>query len=134
MRIAAGQFDAIVLGFLQRGFSIWLDAQGAVPLERCLRLPTGAKAIQRERRDSWLLEVAKRCEGSSPWGRASEVKRHLDEFLSRGQWRAWCKLSAPPPGTSELSVALFMACKHSTRPERSLSQRTICEVIGKIFT
>ena len=101
-RIADGQFNESVQLALQRGFSAFVDAGGAVPLERCLRLPRSAAGFRLTQRDRWLVEVARSTEGKTAWARCVAVSQALDVFLSRGSWHAWRDLQDAPPGTSNL--------------------------------
>lgn len=129
--VAAGQFDESVRGVLRRGFAAFIDAGGAVPLERCLRLPVSAKRFRRMQRDQWLTEVVRSTDGGTPWARYVGASAALDAFLSRGQWRAWCDVQDPPAGTSNLRVALFYTAKFNDG--EGLSPKQIERRVGHLI-
>ncbi len=53
-RLASGRVDAADVAWLSKGFSAFLAAGGALPLERCLGLPRNDCALRRACRDYWL--------------------------------------------------------------------------------
>jgi hypothetical protein len=117
--VSAGQFTPPVCARLQRGFSTFGaadDAERSLSLERCLRLPGSAEGRRRTWRNRWLIELAGEFESDTLWGRAIEVSKALDEFLSRGPWQAWRDLADPPAGTSGLRTALFRVAKNNDAP------------------
>lgn len=129
-RVAAGEFDHALLERLRSGFTAFVDAAGAVPLERCLRLPRSTKKFRKMQRDRWLVDLARATEATSSWGRAVAVSEQLDAFLSRGPWRAWSDLKDPPPGTSNLRTALFYVAQFNDG--RGLDPRTVLRVVGQL--
>jgi hypothetical protein len=110
-RAAAGDFEGPVKGYLQGGFRRFLEAGGALPLERCLRLPTTPKRLQKARRDYWLRIAWDGIEASTDWARSVELARRVQEFRTLGIWQRWREHSEPPGGASELRAALFYAFK-----------------------
>src|SRR5437867_13094777 len=61
-RVAGGQIGAQDLDWLSKGFSAFLANGGALPLERCLRLPGRDGALRRECRGYWLRSAWKMTE------------------------------------------------------------------------
>ncbi len=130
-RVAAGQFNESVLDTLQRGFAAFVDAGGAVPLERCLRLPRSNARFRLAQRDRWLVEVARSIGGITSWARSAAVSNELDTFLARGAWRAWRDMQDPPAGTSNLRVALFYTAKFNDG--KGLSTKQVSRIVGHLF-
>jgi len=109
-RLVAGQVDAEVLRWLQRGGAAWARADGAQTLERCLGLTTTPGQRRRRRRNALLQQVAAELpDAGTPVAR--RVHAAWETFLSRGPWRAWRDLDAPPAGAAELHAALFWLSK-----------------------
>lgn len=131
-RFAAGDRSPEVLNSLQAGFSTWVRADCAVPLERCLRLPNTPGKARRVRRNFWLRTAAGLLREPSDWATAVSVSRELDTFLTRGPWRVWQDLDAPPDGASELRAALFHVGK--TNHGRALTARQVNNILGSFFT
>jgi hypothetical protein len=108
-RVAGGQIGAQDLDWLSKGFSAFLANGGALPLERCLRLPGRDGALRRECRDYWLRSAWKMTGGDpSPWCRSEMLAVEVRNFAAR-QWVRWCTLQSVPPEASELETALFHA-------------------------
>lgn len=129
--VAAGQFNESVHDTLQRGFAAFVNAGGAVPLERCLRLPRSNARFRRAQRDLWLIQVARSVDGATSWARSAAVSKELDTFLACGAWRSWRDMQDPPAGTSNLRVALFYTAKFND--DKGLSTKQVNRVVGHLF-
>jgi hypothetical protein len=112
-RIASGQIGAQDLDWLSKGFAAFLANGGALPLERCLRLPWKDGALRRACRDYWLRRAWKLVGPElSPWRRSEMLASSVRTFSSR-QWVRWRGLQAPASDATELETALlhaFRAC------------------------
>ncbi|MDP3797402.1 MAG: hypothetical protein Q8R06_09665 [Polaromonas sp.] len=131
LRVVAGQFNGPVLDVLQRGFAVFLDAGGAVPLERCLRLPRSTIGFRRTQRDRWLIELARSTEGKTARAKCVAISTELNTFLARGSWHAWRDMQDPPAGTSRLRVVLFYAAKFNDG--KGLSAKQVGRIVGHLF-
>jgi hypothetical protein len=130
-RFAAGDTSNEVLQHVRGGFSAWVRAGAAVPLERCLRLPNTPKRARRLQRDHWLCEAANALKDASAWATSVAVSRELGDFLTRGPWRVWQDLDTPPSEASTLRTALFHLAK--ANGGRSITPRHVNRLIGHIF-
>jgi hypothetical protein len=109
-RLVAGQVDGEVLRWLGRGCARWSRADGAQTLERCLGLMSTPGQRRRRRRNALLQQVAAELpDDGTPVAR--RVHAAWETFLSRGPWRAWRDLDAPPAGAAELHAGLFWLSK-----------------------
>ena len=109
-RLVAGAIDPEVLAWLQGGGAAWGRADGAQPLERCLGLMSTPGQRRRRRRNALLQQVAAELpDDGTPVAR--RVHAAWEVFLSRGPWRAWRDLDAPPAGAAELHAGLFWLSK-----------------------
>ena len=129
-RIADGRITPADLSHLQRGFATWIHADGAVSLERCLRLPNSRPALQRAQRDLWLRELARLMGASGLWLGPVAIEQQLNRFIERGPWRFWKKLQDPPPDSTSLDAATFRVLKCTGG--RALSARHLSRVVGDI--
>lgn len=108
-RVASGQIAAEDFDWLSKGFSAFLASGGAVPLERCLRLPWRDGALRRASRDHWLRRAWQLLgEDLPPWRRSEMLAAAVHAFKSR-QWPRWRTLQAVPADATELDAALFYA-------------------------
>lgn len=130
-RFAAGDTSSEVMQHMRGGFSAWVRAGATVPLERCLKLPNTPKRARLLQRDHWLCEVVRLLNEASAWAASVAVARELDVFLTRGPWRVWQDLDAPPTEASELRTALFHLAK--ANGGRSLTPRHVSRRVGHIF-
>lgn len=130
-RVANGAITAADAEWLQRGFSAWLNGEGAVSLERCLRLPSTRGAIVRMVRDYWLIRAATRIETTGLWLGPVDLSKRLARFLERGQWRQWKKLQDPPAGADDDAVELFRVLK--ANGGRSLGAKQVQRIAGDAF-
>ena len=114
-RVATGQIGAQDLDWLSKGFAAFLANGGALPLERCLRLPWKDGALRRACRDYWLRRAWKLVAGElSPWRRSEMLATAVRGFASR-QWMRWRSLQAAPAEATELEAALFHAFRACDR-------------------
>lgn len=114
-RVASGHIGAQDLDWLSKGFAAFLANGGALPLERCLRLPWKDGALRRACRDYWLRRAWKLAGAElSPWRRSEMLAAAVRSFASR-QWLRWRCLQSAPPEATELESALFHAFKASER-------------------
>jgi hypothetical protein len=114
-RVASGQIGAADLDWLSKGFAAFLANGGALPLERCLRLPWKDGALRRACRDYWLRRAWKMVGAElSPWRRSEMLAITVRSFSSR-QWARWRSLQAAPSGATQLEAALFYAFRACDR-------------------
>jgi len=114
-RVASGQIGAQDLDWLSKGFAAFLANGGALPLERCLRLPWKDGALRRACRDYWLRRAWKLVGGElSPWRRSEVLALTVRSFSSR-QWVRWRGMQAVPSEAGDLELALFHAFRASER-------------------
>src|SRR5689334_16187450 len=85
-RVASGQIGAQDLEWLSKGFTAFLANGGALPLERCLRLPWKDGALRRACRDYWLRRAWKLVGSNlSSWRRSEALASMVRNFSTR-QW------------------------------------------------
>jgi hypothetical protein len=114
-RVARGEADANDAEWLSKGFAAFLASGGAVPLERCLRLPRNDSALRRACRNYWLCRAWEALDDqASPWRRSEKLATIVREFKSR-QWPRWRALEQPPATASEVDAALFHAFRSHDR-------------------
>jgi hypothetical protein len=130
-RLAAGQADPDALLWLQQGLAEWIREDGAMRLERCLRLPTTPARLRLLQRDFWLFEAARALECASSWHGAVQLAGELATFISRGPWRIWRNQPAPPDEASKLRRALFHVAR--LRGGRTLSEKQVYRIVGHVF-
>jgi len=109
-RVLAGRFNDETHEWLTQEFRKFERLDGALPLERCLGLPTSAER-RRAERDYWLRAIATLVDQPVPKVRAEEVSDRLSAFMARGPWRTWRELSDPPESATKLEQALFHAAR-----------------------
>ena len=114
-RVASGQIGAQDLDWLSKGFAAFLANGGALPLERCLRLPWKDGALRRACRDYWLRRAWKIVAADlSPWRRSEMLAVAVRGFSSR-QWTRWRGLQSAPGEATEVEAALFRAFRACDR-------------------
>jgi hypothetical protein len=129
-RVLGERIDQDTLRWLIDGFRKFDQHEGALPLERCLRLPTAAQRRLAER-DFWLRVAGALIIEPRPVLRATELADRLQVFMSRGPWLQWRALSEPPEAATDLQRALF----HVARAigDRPLPQwRQVMRVLGVV--
>jgi hypothetical protein len=125
--VAAGCIGRTEAALLQKGFEAWLHSNGAVPLERCLHLPTSPKAMARVRRDKWLNAAWQLIDAPGAWLRSVALARELATFEAR-IWPAWRHNDAPPEGASDLRRALFAVLTTGAKiPTTAQQLHNICK-------
>lgn len=129
--VAAGALNSEAHKWLRDGFAAWVGLGGAVPLERCLHLPSTPRRARLAKRNYWLIEAARALGGANSWSISVALAAELDDFLSRGAWRTWKDLAEPPEGASQLRTALFHVAK--ANDGRSLTPRHVSRCIGHVF-
>ena len=114
-RVASGHIGAQDLDWLSKGFAAFLANGGALPLERCLRLPWKDGALRRACRDYWLRRAWKLAGGQlSPWRRSEVLALAVRSFSGR-QWVRWRSLQAVPAEADEVEAALYHAFRACER-------------------
>ena len=114
-RVASGQIGAQDLDWLSKGFAAFLANGGALPLERCLRLPWKDGALRRACRDYWLRKAWKLAGGDlSPWRRSEVLALAVRNFSGR-QWVRWRSLQAVPAEAGGVEAALYHAFRACER-------------------
>lgn len=109
--VIAGQFDAEVMAWLQAAFRQRERQQGALPLDRYLKLPT-FKAMRRQRRDYWLDQAALHVDAPHDTARHEAVADELRRFMTRGPWPEWQRAGTAPSSATELQRCLFEAASN----------------------
>lgn len=127
-QVRSGRISSEALDWLAEGFATFDRADGQLPMERCLRLPTQAQR-QRQQRDYWVCEAARLIGGDSAKSTAARVGSDLDAFM-RGTWREWRALADPPYGTSELRCVLFRLAKSLGGRPRPCDMR-LAQILAK---
>jgi hypothetical protein len=125
-RVASGRPTAADIAWLGKGFSAFLAAGGALPMERCLGLPRNDCALRRACRDYWLRRAWKALgDDLSPWRRSEKLATVVRNFRSR-LWVRWRALEAAPKAASDVEFALFQAFHSSERvPETAMQLHNI---------
>jgi len=105
--------------WLRRGLRVWARLGGAAPLEKCLRLPRGARAYARCERDRWL-RVAFAHVGTAA-GLADAIHAH------RWRFPLW-KTRGEPATLSPVQAALYNAWL--TGASLDLCPRQLQRIVG----
>ena len=116
--------------WMGRAFAACLMDLGAVPLERCLHLPTTPAAWRDGNRDRWLCKAAALLGTKGVSVGAKKLEAEWNRFITT-LWPQWRDDVEPPDYATPLSVALFWA----TRSNRSqgLGARQLRRIAGHIF-
>jgi hypothetical protein len=116
------------LEWLSRGFRAYLASRGTVPLERCLRLPSGDAALARARRDHWLRQAWNAIgEQATPWRRSELLADTVNRFRSF-TWPRWSSMNCAPQAASAVEAALFEAFRsHERVPSTAMQLHTIAQ-------
>ena len=121
-RLASGRIEAADVAWLSKGFSAFLAAGGALPLERCLGLPRNDCALRRACRDYWLRRAWQALDDDlSPWRRSEKLAAVVRKFRM-GRWVQWRTLEDAPILASEVELAVFEAFRSSERVPQSAMQ------------
>jgi hypothetical protein len=121
-RLASGRFEAADVAWLCKGFSAFLAAGGALPLERCLGLPRNDCALRRACRDYWLRRAWQALDDDlSPWRRSEKLAAVVRKFRM-GRWQHWRMLEDAPILASDVELAVFEAFRSSERVPQSAMQ------------
>jgi hypothetical protein len=128
LRVADTRVQNDDIEWLSRGFRAYLASKGTVPLERCLRLPSGDAALSRARRDHWLRQAWNELGAqTTPWQRSELLAEMINRFRSL-VWPRWQSLGCPPAAASPLEAALFEAFRsHERVPSTAMQLHTISQ-------
>ena len=112
--------------WLCKGFSAFLASGGKLPLERCLRLPTNERALQRAQRDHWLRVAWQQVDpAASPWQRSELLANEIHRFQG-AKWSRWSQLAQAPAGARAVDRALFEAFRsHERVPSTAMQLHNI---------
>ncbi len=132
IRFADGGLTESDRVLLQKGLDTWLNAGGALPLERCLGLPSTHTRVRKFRRNHWLCKAAVLIDADGISTASQKLEAEWNKFLSRGPWMMWRDDAEPPIEASQLNQALFWATRYNR--SESLTARHIARIIGHIFT
>lgn len=125
--IASAGADADASAWVARGLSAWLNFNGAVPLPRCLGLPTHPRDVRIRLRNLWLIEAALLIEAATPWDRAKQLAAACKRFDDL-QWPAWQgAVPLPPARATQLQAALFFARSQAGFPKTARMFRNILD-------
>lgn len=116
---------------LKNGMDAWLNASGALPLERCLGLPTTHTQMRILRRDHWLCKAAFLIDADGSTTGSQKLETEWTRFITRGAWYQWREDAGPPSAATPLSEALFWATRYNR--SKSLTARHIARIVGHIF-
>lgn len=131
IRFVDGNPTKADIEWIGSGLHALLANMGAVPLERCLRLPNSYNTWRKLSRDQWLCKAASMFEAESSWSAAQKLEAEWTRFIQRGYWQQWRDDEYPPACASDLNMALFYA----TRLNRSqgLNAKQLSRIIGHSF-
>lgn len=114
-RIASGKAQTGDLQWLSKGFASFLAGSGAIPLERCLRLPRNSAAYRRTLRNYWLRRAWEAVDSElSPWRRSESLAAAVRDFECRFRGR-WSMFGDLPDTSTELESALLHAFRSHDR-------------------
>lgn len=125
-RVASDSLQPEDLRWLCKGFSAFLASGGKLSLERCLRLPTNERALQRAQRDYWLRAAWQLLDPTvSPWRRSELLAEEVRRFQAT-KWSRWSQLGNPPAGARAVDQALFDAFRsHERVPSTAMQLHNI---------
>lgn len=128
-RVANDSLQPDDISWLCKGFSAFLASGGKLPLERCLRLPTNERALQRARRDHWLRTAWQQVDPAASSWRRSELLAHEIHRFQAVKWVRWAQLAEAPEGARPVDQALFEAFRsHERVPTTAMQLHNIaCE-------
>lgn len=125
-RVAADNLQPDDMLWLCKGFSAFLASGGKLPLERCLRLPSNERALQRAQRDHWLRVAWQQLDpAASAWRRSELLANEVHRFQC-GKWARWSQLAHAPAGARPVDQALFEAFRaHARVPSTAMQLHNI---------
>jgi hypothetical protein len=125
-RVASESLEPEDLRWLCKGFSAFLASGGKLSLERCLRLPTNERGLQRAQRDHWLRIAWQRLDTTvSAWRRSELLADEVNRFQCV-KWVRWSHLEQAPVGACAVDQALFLAFRsHERIPRTAMQLHTI---------
>lgn len=131
-QVLAGIITADGLAWLQAAFEQHDRYNGALSLERCLRIPSTSQR-NREYRDHWLREAAAYLSTEEPAARKHELATALHDFVSGHAWRVSRDLAAPPLQFTQLDRALWHVAKSmkGRRGGTCLSAKQVARILDK---
>ena len=113
-RVASDNLEPDDIRWLCKGFSAFLASGGRLPLERCLRLPTNERALQRAQRDHWLRVAWQQTDpNASAWRRSELLANEVQRFQVK--WARWSQASEAPESARPIDRALFEAFRAHKR-------------------
>ena len=124
-RVASDSLQPDDIRWLCKGFSAFLASGGKLPLERCLRLPTNERALQRAQRDHWLRVAWLQLDPTASSWRRSELLAH-EVHRFQVKWPRWSQLNETPAGARPVDQALFQAFRaHQRVPSTAMQLHNI---------
>ena len=114
-RVANDSLEPDDIRWLCKGFSAFLASGGKLPLERCLRLPTNERALQRAQRDHWLRLAWQQLDPTLSAWRRSELLAHEVHRFQVLKWPRWANLAQAPAGARPVEQSLFEAFRSHER-------------------
>lgn len=126
LRVASNSLEPDDLRWLCKGFSAFLAGGGKLSLERCLRLPTNERALQRAQRDHWLRVAWRQLDpAASAWRRSEMLANEVHRFQAI-KWARWSRLEQAPEGARAIEQALFEAFRsHERVPSTAMQLHNI---------
>ena len=124
-RVATDKLEPDDIRWLCKGFSAFLASGGKLPLERCLRLPTNERALQRAQRDHWLRVAWQQIDpDASAWRRSELLANEVHRFQVK--WARWSHAVEAPEGSRPVDQALFQAFRaHKRVPSTAMQLHNI---------
>jgi hypothetical protein len=114
-RVASASIEPEDIRWLCKGFSAFLASGGKLSLERCLRLPTNERALQRAKRDHFLRAAWHLLDAAaSPWRRSELLSEEVRRFQAT-KWVRWAQLGQAAAGARAIDQALFEAFRSHAR-------------------
>ena len=103
-----------------------VNGGGKLPLERCLRLPTNERALQRAQRDHWLRVAWQQVDAAaSAWRRSELLANEVHRFQAT-KWPRWSQVGEAPAGARAVDQALFEAFRsHERVPSTAMQLHNI---------
>lgn len=129
--VASGRIGNAEAEWLRQGFGVWLSNRGALPLDRCLRLPTSHTKMAQAERDMHLRTAWELIDKPGPWLKSVELAAEILRFETQ-LWPRWRRDTQPPAGASALRTTLFWALRSGAKMPTSTQQvHNICSPATK---